>query len=791
MKNRTCLSILFLCGCLLVSDRIHAGEGNSVNVALGKTVLYSIKPGKWKDNDEQSILTDGIKAEEGSGEYHNMIGYHGGKSFDILETVGINMCMDLRQVEVLKETRITLNGHVRWGKPREVTCVISRDGTNFYTVATRQKVGSYGKATKPFSETYAELNPGEADNPLIASEDAVKEIKPQGWQTLIFDLSGLEARYVGLHVKGAGIIFNASEWEVYNAPGLSKNETRIQEVYAPERKAHFRIGYGLAPTDDVYFGPRDDIAGDTLYISDNILTPNFCYLVDRRLNGKPTPGPEDKAPLTLVISLPDGVELLKTKQLGVHNFRFKKDPETKRNIYSLVINQTRNTDHWTKIYKYSHVGPFYFSTTNSISGDEVAEFYCKNKYASYTLRTVPIRTITIPKVENELPFPVSLTWMFDWHSLDWPGFFTSYKHMGFNALPLFPRFYMSPANNFAMRDDVKTLIEQARTNDLKIILNASPLHMIIRNAKGNEEAKCQGTDLYSWICPSYSGPLYVKEMERIRRLCEQIQPDLLMADIEVFSYDRKGAKDECTRCLNGQLQSGLGKEEYFAIQGTRIMKDIADAAKSSGKNTKVGLYGCAGNIYHGIFDFDQLYPQTIQTAQASLYEAGRLDIYHRAFKEIYSKTGENWVSFPWMTAGTYGEFASYKLESMMYEAVLNGASIGFYSFSTFDTALDYFYVAQALSNLSHYTDLLSSGKPVPYSADNSRVFYSCFMNDDEALVHVGNYTFSQDEEVFLTSPIEGAVTVKDVKTGVSLSLEGDGVTVTIPPQQSVLLSFKE
>ena len=747
----------------------HFHKSSECNIALGREVLYEIEPNAPIDDGSPSVLTDGIKCAEDTTEYHNRVGYN---TYDIAETVGINMCIDLQEMEILNKTSITINGHVRWGKPREITCVVSLDGTNFYTVATKQKLTSYGEATKPFAETYF------SDT-------------PNTWQTLAFDLAGIEARYVGLHIKGAGSIFYASEWEIDNDPDENRDDVLNSEIYSMERRSHFRLGHGLAPADDVFFGPRDDVAGDTLYVSDNILTPNFCYLRDRRLNGNDNPGAEDTAPLEFVINLPDSVEIIETGLMDTHNLT--RSVEGNRNVYSFMIDPSANYSPWTRIHKVSHVGPFYFSTTNAIAGDEFAEFYCKNEYETYTARKVPITTITIPEVEEPLPFPVALTWMFEWHSMDWPGFFNAYKQMGFNSLPLSPRFYMTYDNNFAIREDVQALIAEARTNDMAIIYNESPLHMIYNNGVDNAEARCQDIpeNLASWICPSYDGARYVTEMERIENISAIIQPDIFMADIEVFASGI-AARSDCTRCQTGLSASGLSEEEYYTDQGTRIMNDVKQAARAGNTNAPVGLYNVWGGVYEEIFDFEKLYPGSIQLAQPSLYEAGRLEVYHQALTGTYDNTGgKNWAGFPWLTAGTYGEFPSRKLETMLYDCVLNGNSIGFYSFMEFDTALDYFYLAKALSNLSRYTGLLETGSPSVYLGhNNTSLFYSCFMTSDAALLHVGNYTSSQDEQVVLVSPIEGTVSILDVKTGQHVTPVEGGIEVTIGPQQSVLLSFQ-
>jgi hypothetical protein len=237
--------------------------------------------------------------------------------------------------------------------------------------------------------------------------------------------------------------------------------------------------------------------------------------------------------------------------------------------------------------------------------------------------------------------------------------------------------------------------------------------------------------------------------------------------------------------------SGLSHQEYMEQCGSRIIADISKAVSAGGENIKMGLYGCSKYTYHGIFSFKKLYPRYLQLGQSSLYEAGNLDVYYDDFKASYQAVKNNWHSVPWMTGGTYGEIPSHKLEIMLYDCVLNGNAVGYYWFGDFDTALDYYYIAKALVNLSGHNELLKTGKPIDYAGDNKKLYYSCFSNGSQALMNVGNYIASETMKVKVTSPIAGDVIITDVKTGRILVKSGRYVTIAVDPQSSVLLSFKQ
>ena len=60
---------------------------------------------------------------------------------------------------------------------------------------------------------------------------------------------------------------------------------------------------------------------------------------------------------------------------------------------------------------------------------------------------------------------------------------------------------------------------------------------------------------------------------------------------------------------------------------------------------------------------------------------------------------QNREIIPWLTAGTYGEFASPLMEPMVLETILNGArGLTYYEFRDFDP-LDFYYHARALATL--------------------------------------------------------------------------------------------
>jgi len=141
---------------------------------------------------------------------------------------------------------------------------------------------------------------------------------------------------------------------------------------------------------------------------------------------------------------------------------------------------------------------------------------------------------------------------------------------------------------------------------------------------------------------------------------------------------------------------------------------------------------------------------------------------------------------PWLSAGTYGEFAPKLMEAMVLESLLNGSrGITYYWFGDFD-AEDFYYHAKALSRLSLYERLLLNGRPVSYQGDNPNLHYTAFASKNEALILVGNYKNDPNgkTELVLPFPVVNSVQVD----GKPVSFQNGKISLTVPPGEFKLIS---
>ena len=193
--------------------------------------------------------------------------------------------------------------------------------------------------------------------------------------------------------------------------------------------------------------------------------------------------------------------------------------------------------------------------------------------------------------------------------------------------------------------------------------------------------------------------------------------------------------------------------------------------------------------HHGIIDFWQAYPRYIDQAQPSLYVRGSALAVHESIKGNYQLTKSKNI-LPWLTTGCYGEFASEKIEPMIYEALLNGsAGITYYAFQYFDTPLDFYYHAKALATIARYEAFIV--KALPYTVDSGHGALTASALMDSAkrrvMILLGNYGSARDITTTITLPFESTASVRDLLQGRELNTNNNQVGVTIKGGGFVLL----
>lgn len=699
------------------------------NIALGAKVRFSWNPNykHTKSDSDKWDIVDGKLITRKDGKLlfdKNAVAWAGHG----IRTKGVAIIIDLLKVQPIDKIIVRVmggGGFTSTWFPKEMTVLVSKDMKNFYQVAQINKV--------PETDSIAPHGIIKAGT-LYLNENNKSYVFPYEFKDL-----HTKARYVVIIAKVLRYgFFGCDEIAI-----IKGNDDLEKISYDPSKKKYYSIdGIGFYP---------DKISLD---ISENINIPNYFRVDDNRNS--------PQKPVTFVIELPPEIEIKQGKFSG----KIKK--EKAENSIRWKISKPHMTG--------SFAGPFNFKLLKKTLSSNTAIFYAEAEGSKPNKQHVPIRIVNIPEVPAYKHFHFDSGWMTHKYMLDWPDCLKAMKHLGFNAISYFPR------NWVGKRDEAEILkhIKNARKADFKITYMESPFHMMHSiNRKETDVAQIYSvyTDgrkekqAHNRICPSYFGKYYAKELKRVGDMAELVMPDVIMFDIECFSYTAKMI-GKCKTCIDKKKQTGIKTDEKFIeYLGMVHARDLYNEIKKRSNKLSMptplmGAYRVyAKNNHSGqVFNYNKLSPKYLQLSQSNLYVGGDVKIVRNTIKEDYSIQKKR-ASIPWITAGTSGEFPSKRIEPMIYEIILNGASGFVYFINTnWDTPMDLYYQAVALKNLYPYENMLfSGGAPIELPCSNKRIKISAWKNGKETIILAANYLTNSKENAIITLPTAKIAELKDIR----------------------------
>ncbi len=707
------------------------------NLAAGKKFVFSTEPnyGLTKNKEDEFDLTDGILSKHPRGIWFDKaaVGWY---SQEV--TQGINLLLDLGKNENIGKVVARIQGGGAQHMlvfPKQIEVYVSKDGKQYYQTADLQK-----------------LQPGEMDQ-----SDFIKYYYlPEPGQAYVYPFSlpvNAEARYIILRITGVASFFFTDQIAVIEAENT--NSTDFNATYSQVPRE--------VPMDGIQVGPRIGI----LAIPDNMSAPN-CFVIQDLRNIK-----NRKIQAFLNIELPDAVKL----EFPIH----KPEEKTGRRHYRFPL-ETQGKRPQTPM--------MYFKAEKPLPPDTRVRIYAECGDEPVRPQEFPIQVISMPEVKPPLQgFPIDLTWMGVPAQQDWPDFLRDWHKLGFDAVTCFPRYFRTEKD----QERLRSYLHQARNSGYKVVMNESPFYRMHIDLADKSEIFSQLKDGKSNknLCPSYTGEYYQQELERITGNVRLSKPDRIYWDIECWN---NGAADaiqrQCIRCNEAAKTSGLDIRTYLLQCGARILRDLKEAVRKGtdgGPMPLVASYNhqAGRGPHHHLFDGLELFPQYIDQFQPSLYVAGRPALIHKSIRLNYTASNGSRRIFPWLTAGTYGEFEPFNMELMIYEALLNGAEgFGYYWFGDFDTPLDFYYHAKALATLAPYQDILKHGKVRHPQGSNPDLLYSMIENDKGALLLVGNYQ-KNTGDTMLKLPFVPK-TVRDLRNAADLPATQD-LQLNVPKGQALLL----
>jgi hypothetical protein len=716
---------LLICSFLLVTNLLFGNE----NLALGKKVYYSIYPSNF-NKDAPSRLTDGIQY---SGKLNTLDSFG-----QMVDGSPYYVCVDLGEKKPLQLVKLFMltntNYHWRHTAPRQVTLLLSKDGKEFFRAGCQVKTGAYGRRLPAGTTAF------DADE--IGTSENVE---------LTFQVKGAEARYIGFSILPEGFAFKLDEIQAF-APQYPHDTGAAAEmnIFGKDPEP-FYIGGGLAENDQFYFGPGKDV----LSVPMNVALPQVFWAVDYSgaepayVRYPPYAPWSGLNSFEFIIELPVGLRMLcDTPNMKAAVVTEQRDDD--RIVYKIKLTaesaRQGSPCRETELYARHHFGPVFIVADREFNLSEKARFGVIAKGKVLSKRVVPVETFHMPMLDKpfDADIHLSIGWMWPDFIENWPDFFTTYGKLGFNAVPIFP------LSSETISPDIQKIVERAQKYGYKIISVSSPLHGI--DFQKYPEAACGRAGK---LCPTYTGPGYVANMERISSAAAKYPADFVFYDCEVFTSLPEYAP-KCKRCMDATASSGVSLKEHFFQCGDRIVADWHKYFKKFAGDDRpfnLGLYYLAGFIgsFESVFNARN-YPQYFKYTMPEFYGAGLLQQVNFMCARERAWVKEPQKTITWASAGTFGEFASFKIEPMVLEFLLHGGGITWFAAVNFDTPRDLYYSTRALKLLEPYQELLLKGEVTPFTAKNKRLYYTLNGSDTEKLLLVGNYTSNRTEKFFLEHP---------------------------------------
>ncbi|MBO5924210.1 MAG: hypothetical protein J6Q81_06815, partial [Lentisphaeria bacterium] len=637
------------------------------NLALNKPVQLIPKPNyhltvdkKGKDGKDSLDLTDGNITKRSSDTIwfdRKAVGFYGGVNT-------VFMRLDLGAVKPVDYIALRALGGseagFRWPKKFEV--LVSRDGEKFFNTAEMVKLAPAEAYQSDFVNTYY------YPETLGRNRGVCKPFKLK---------VNAEARHIIVKLTLDKHFFS-DEMAVIASDGKAADFNSVYD------------GKGFAvPNDSLTAQPRLP----ELAVVKGVAAPKALSISDYRVDRSKIKKAE------VILELPE--------ELTVYNREFEKITLNGRkyNRYHLPTKDG---------LKVSYI----YILSNDKTSDPLPP---ANIYVVYDGKTgfkqsLPIKIVTLPEFKTFKKMPVCLSWMTTEQTMDsYPDCLKNYMRFGFNGAGVFPRFWIR--NPKADPSDKIKKYDTMRNAGLKIYMNDSAMHEMIRVRKPGSEVYCITKTPSKLTCPSYTGKYYQKEMERIARCVVMSKPDHVLLDIECFGYAFKRSAKECSRCKAAIKASGMDAEEYILSCGKRMISDISKALEKGAKEANIPMPKL--HMYdldrldgrHGITRFTDLYPELIKSSQPSLYIGGHPAVIQKNIRANY-KLMQTKDILPWLSTGCYGEYDSYLVEPIVLEAFMNGAGgVLNYAFNHFaDSPLDFYYHALAVMKLAPYEELLLKGE---------------------------------------------------------------------------------
>ena len=571
----------------------------------------------------------------------------------------------------------------------------------------------------------------------------------KGWvHKLRFREVKVRARYIGLSFYTTGLCVADELW-----------------VLAGPEGAEYRPPSEGALTDFTVAGPRMYFHKPVVFVPTNLNAPTPVGLI--------TPPGLRKQRVTAILDLPRGVSLVGGSLGGVSVADAKRESTEGGRFarHVLAFDAGGSNKAWGRIY---------LRSTWPTDRAGVLRHQLRWEGGASPLVEQPIRAIRVEPAPRPKRLRTGLGWWSLHDTMAWPDALEAFQALGFNTVPMFAR--------WTKLDDpaVATALARFRAAGFKVQNIDSIFHHMIASAGDRKgELFCQLADgaQGSRFCPSYRGPLYGAEIDRVASDCVRAKVDYVDFDIELWNWRGPIDAPKCSCCQADFKKSGARDWQTWQLdKGLEIWRDVA--ARIHAARTKAGLpdpelgvYDWrAGHDYQFSWPFDRLYPQLLGSSQVSTYtpyEPYHLELIGDEARADRKRLPKSDV-IPWLTPGDSGTFPGEMFTWALLECFANGSrGVNFWSGRVWDAETLAAY-ARAIRMVAPVEDIIVDGQLVAGVRCEPAMRVSGMRRGDDLFLLIADYHSREPKAVTVELPTAKAATVVDLATGKALARLGAG-----------------
>ena len=712
-----------------------------VNLAAGKKVLLMPWPNYSKTarvGNRPSVMTNSKLEQPGK-----LTADSATVSWNFVGRV--NVMVDLQKRCDISEVamRFLRDDHYSDNAPVGMEIFVSDDGEHFAQVAARS----------PWT------NPGLFDSdPTINSHDA----NIYTWR--FPDLQNVRGRYVGFSFYAGGITAT-DELMVYGNESTST---------APS--AGTPSGFSMDEPELYFHKPK-------LYIPSNISAPQpIGVFMPAKLKGD----------LQLELDLPPGISL--------------QSPSENTTSKVLSDGQSQVTITFKNLSGVNRIlSRLYLKATKSDQSGNITYRYRFADWQSPDME-IPYTTFSVPSTPAPKRLLTGFGWWYGSDNTEYPDALQSFQQLGLNSITVFPRQMPADPN-----DPQWKLLEKARAAGMKIIATDSPYNIMWVNNLKNQDAHemyCQFADgtvgSNPKICPSYRGKYYQAEVQRVATQMARVRPDYIAMDTELWLPQGPPA-EQCTRCQEDFKKSGLKSwDEWLQSKGNEMEEDLVNAIRQklqeeNAKSTFVaGMFGLKSTeVMERVFNFQKLYPQTIQVAQPAYYSpVNSLDLLNIAqlIRDNRAQMPHSDI-IPWLTPGDANPIPGEAFKWSLLESYCNGArGVYFWSRNCWDGENLLAY-SNAIRAIAPAEDIIMDGQLINNEASvESPGHLSGMKNSNAMVLLISDYEKKSSGTLTLHLKLAAPSQICDLENGEIVVKKADAgnqtISVSLQGKRARLLEIK-